>query len=276
MRCAARRADRRRRAARPARPRSGARSRSSCASTAVIAATSRSRAGRPLAGSEAGQEVDRRGGAGEQLVGQRAQLEALRHGVGGGQQLVRAQRLQQRRGRRRAPRSAGRGTCRASRRRVRAERGHVDRRVRGQVDAVDEEQRAGPVRLRRRSRGTAGRVPIRFDAPVTATSRVRVGQHGRDVVELGGGRVEVEPTAPSRRRARRRCTHGRMLASWSSRVTTTSSPGPQPAASVRARSKVSAVMLRPNTIPRGSAPSRSAIAGAGASDDRRRRRARRR
>ena len=55
-------------------------------------------------------------------------------------------------------------------------------------------------------------------------------------------------------------TQGRMLASWSSRVTTTSSPGPQPWAKVRARSKVICVIERPNTIPPGSAPSRSAIA----------------
>ncbi len=51
-----------------------------------------------------------------------------------------------------------------------------------------------------------------------------------------------------------------MFASWSSRVTTTSSPGSQVAASERARSNVNAVMLRPNTMPPGSAPRRSPIA----------------
>jgi hypothetical protein len=55
-------------------------------------------------------------------------------------------------------------------------------------------------------------------------------------------------------------THGRTLASWSSEVTTTSSPGSQVAASVRATSKVIWVMLRPKTTPAGSACSRSATA----------------
>ena len=41
---------------------------------------------------------------------------------------------------------------------------------------------------------------------------------------------------------------------------TISSPGRQPCDSVRAKSKVSAVMLRPKTIPAASAPRRSAIA----------------
>ena len=55
-------------------------------------------------------------------------------------------------------------------------------------------------------------------------------------------------------------THGRTLASWSNRETTTSSPGPQPADSVRATMNVSSVAERPNTIPPGSRPSRSPMA----------------
>ena len=51
-----------------------------------------------------------------------------------------------------------------------------------------------------------------------------------------------------------------MLPSWSSRLTTTSSPGPHRDASERAKSKVSCVIDRPNTTPPGSTPSRSATA----------------
>ena len=54
--------------------------------------------------------------------------------------------------------------------------------------------------------------------------------------------------------------HGRMLLSWSSRVTTTSSPCRHDLASVRETSKLGCVALRPKTIPDGSAASRSAIA----------------
>ena len=55
-------------------------------------------------------------------------------------------------------------------------------------------------------------------------------------------------------------SHGRTFASWSSRVTTISSPGSQVLASARARSKVSWVIDRPNTTPPASQPSRSATA----------------
>ena len=57
-------------------------------------------------------------------------------------------------------------------------------------------------------------------------------------------------------------SQGKALRREITAVIANSSPGDQVAASVRARSKVSAVMLRPNTIPRGSAPSRSAVAAA--------------
>jgi hypothetical protein len=55
-------------------------------------------------------------------------------------------------------------------------------------------------------------------------------------------------------------TQGRMFASWSSRVTMTSSPGAQVVASARATSYVIWVIDRPKTTPPGSAPSRSATA----------------
>jgi hypothetical protein len=104
-------------------------------------------------------------------------------------------------------------------------------------------------------------VPIRFDAPVTATRRVRSvstsatsSAVSSPVSRSNAAQRTVAPAASAA------ITHGRMLASWSSRVTTTSSPGPHPADSARATSNVSAVALRPKTTPRGSAPSRSARA----------------
>src|SRR3954463_16330307 len=107
--------------------------------------------------------------------------------------------------------------------------------------------------------GTGGRGPIRLLAPVTATRFVRSlstvpTSSSSQVAGSNGSQRTVAPAASAA------STHGRTLASWSSRVTTTSSPGPQPAASVRARSIVRAVALRPKTIPPGSACSRSPIA----------------
>ncbi len=108
-------------------------------------------------------------------------------------------------------------------------------------------------------RGRSGRVPTRFDAPVTATRRVRSDstEATSSSSAVSGSKSSHRTVAPADSAAR---THGRTFASWSSRVTTISSPGDQVAASVRAMSNVSAVMLRPNTMPRWSAPSRSAIA----------------
>ena len=60
-------------------------------------------------------------------------------------------------------------------------------------------------------------------------------------------------------------THGRTLASWSSLLTTISSPGSQSLAIAREMSNVSWVMLRPNTTPSGTPPSRSATAARAAS-----------
>jgi hypothetical protein len=56
------------------------------------------------------------------------------------------------------------------------------------------------------------------------------------------------------------CTHGRTFASWSSRDTTTSSPGRHDCASVRATTYVRAVALGPKTTPSGRPPTRSATA----------------
>ena len=109
-------------------------------------------------------------------------------------------------------------------------------------------------------------MPSRFDAPVTATTRVRDDSSRATSATVSsavrGSKSANRTAAPTASAAR---IQGRMLASWSSRVTITSSSGPQVAARVRARSKVSAVMLRPNTIPRGSTPSRSPMAARAAS-----------
>ncbi len=108
---------------------------------------------------------------------------------------------------------------------------------------------------------TSGRVPIRLEAPVTATSPVRSDSSAPTVAgsssPVAGSKSAQRTVAP---RACAACTQGRMFASWSSRVTTTSSPGPQPADSTRDSSYVRAVALRPKTTPPGSPPVRSAIA----------------
>jgi hypothetical protein len=84
---------------------------------------------------------------------------------------------------------------------------------------------------------TSGRLPSRFDAAVSATTRVlgvstRATSAGVRTPVAGSKSAQwtVAPTAVAA------CTHGRTFASWSRRVTTTSSPGPQPFARVRAKS----------------------------------------
>ena len=101
-------------------------------------------------------------------------------------------------------------------------------------------------------------VPMRFEAAVTATSRVL---SVTTAATASGSSSPVRGSNSAQRTVAPTCSatssHGRMLASWSSRLTTTSSPGTHPLARVRAISKVSAVMLRPTTTPRGSEPMRS-------------------
>jgi hypothetical protein len=63
--------------------------------------------------------------------------------------------------------------------------------------------------------------------------------------------------APARSAA---ISHGRTLASWSSRVQTISSPGASARPAAAEKLIVSAVMLGPNATPRGSAPSIRATA----------------
>ena len=108
---------------------------------------------------------------------------------------------------------------------------------------------------------TSGRVPSRLEAPVTATTRVR--SPNRSVTAstessaLPGSNGAQRTVAPASSAAR---TQGRMLASWSSRVTTTSSPADHCLAIARETSNVSWVIDRPKTTPSGEAPSRSATA----------------
>ncbi len=80
-------------------------------------------------------------------------------------------------------------------------------------------------------------VPIRLEAAVTATSRVR-GESTASTCSgssspVAGSKSAHRTLAPTASAA---WIQGRMLESWSRRVTTTSSPGPQAFASVRDRS----------------------------------------
>ncbi len=172
-----------------------------------------------------------------------------------------------------ARRSGDRGTCTASRRRSR-------RRVRRR-----RRRRAG--RGARRPRRTARRRPWATAAMAghvgPGADQVgrgghgdepgAVGRPGRPTVgrgELAGRGVEGGPPHGGAG-ASAASTQGRMLASWSSRVTTTSSPGPQSCARVRARSKVSWVgAAAEDDAARVGTPSRSPTASA--SPARRRRR----
>ena len=250
--------------ARRGRPRSGAAGAARAPRSRRRPTTSRSRRSRRRA--ERGDEVDRGGDAGEQLVGQRAELEALGHRVARRQELVGAQRLEQRRGRRRARRSAGRRTCRASRPAGR----RPSRRGRARRARCGARRRRGAARRpRARARATVatgGRVPSRLEAAVIATSRVRsvmASSEERSSSPVAGSSRSHRTVTPARSAA---WIHGRTLESWSSSQRTISSPGDQVRASVREKSYVSAVALRPWTTPSGTPPTRSAIGGAEAGD----------
>ncbi len=107
----------------------------------------------------------------------------------------------------------------------------------------------------------SGIVPMRLDPAVRATRRVRsdsTADRASVVSSPSAGSKSTHRTTAAARSAA--CTHGRTFASWSSRVTTTSSPGAQVLASALETSYVRAVIDRPWTMPRGCAPRRSAIA----------------
>ena len=102
----------------------------------------------------------------------------------------------------------------------------------------------------------SGIVPSRLEAPVTATQRVR--SSTRSVTAAGSRRPVAGSngartcSAPDWSQARR---HGVTLASWSSRVPTTRSPGRSVAATARVNASVSVVMLAPKATPPAGAPS---------------------
>jgi len=84
---------------------------------------------------------------------------------------------------------------------------------------------------------TGGRVPIRLDAAVIATNRVRSDNTSSTAASgtspVTGSNSTHRTAAPTASAA---CTQGRMLLSWSSRDTTTSSPGPHLLANARDKS----------------------------------------
>ena len=115
---------------------------------------------------------------------------------------------------------------------VGAERGHVGRARAGWRAHRPHRPARRPRARSRRWPRTSGAVPIALLAAVTATSRVRSLTSSRVLLgrQLAGRRVELGPPHGRPRPAPAACTHGRTLASWSSRDTTTSSPGRQPVA----------------------------------------------
>ena len=103
-------------------------------------------------------------------------------------------------------------------------------------------------------RATGGRVPSRLEAAVTATSRVRSvttsSRSSRSSSAVAGSSRSQRTVTPVASAA---WIHGRTLESWSSSLTTTSSPGCHVLASIRETSYVSWVALRPWTTPSGTA-----------------------
>ena len=135
----------------------------------------------------------------------------------------------------------------------------VDRAVRREVHGVDEDAGAGVVG------GGDDRCEVgdRAEQVGGAGDRDPAGA----LVDQVGHRGRVEPAGlpgrTGRGRARRRPgrtarRHGVTLASWSSRVPTTRSPGRSVAATARVNASVSVVMLAPKATPPADAPSSSA------------------
>ncbi len=113
---------------------------------------------------------------------------------------------------------------------------------------------------------TSGRVPTALLAAVTATSRVRR-VISSSYCQTGSSQVSMSTsaqrtTAPADFAA---TSQGRTFASWSSRLTTTSSPTFHVLARARASWYVIVVMFGPRITPPGSPPTRSANARRAAS-----------
>ena len=88
-------------------------------------------------------------------------------------------------------------------------------------------------RTRSAMAGRSGWVPMRLEAAVTAEPgavREQCAHRPGGELPVAGSKSAQRTVAPARSAA---CTHGRMFASWSRRVTTTSSPGDQLRDSVR-------------------------------------------
>ena len=186
-------------------------------------------ASRAVARHQVGEEVDGRGDPGQELVGRRAELEPLRHGIGRRRQLVGTERLEDLRARGEDSAVRAEELVRRAGEEVGAERGRC-RRARARCSGR-RRRRAGPRRRAPASAmaATSGRVPIRLEAAVTATSLVRsertAATCSTSSSPVSGSKSAQRTVAPARSAA---WIQGRTLASWSSRVTTTSSPGPQP------------------------------------------------
>ena len=110
-------------------------------------------------------------------------------------------------------------------------------------------------------RAASGIEPTAFEASVKATTRVRS--------PISASRASMSSVTSSARMGALRTTRpwscatssqGDTLASWSSAVTTISSPGSSVRATACASRKLSVVMLAPNAIPSGSPPVNSAAA----------------
>ena len=104
-------------------------------------------------------------------------------------------------------------------------------------------------------------MPVALEAAVTATQRVR-SERTASIAEAGSASVSrsgsaQRTVAPARSAA---ITHGRTFASWSRRVTTTSSPGPSVRPTAAESRIVIAVIDGPKATPAGSAPSSRATA----------------
>ena len=107
----------------------------------------------------------------------------------------------------------------------------------------------------------SGIEPTAFEASVNATTRVR-----SPISSSSASRSSVTSSARSgavrttRSWSSATSSHGDTFASWSSAVTTISSPGLSVRATACASWKLSVVMFAPNAIPSGSAPVNSAAA----------------
>ena len=140
--------------------------------------------------------------------------------------------------------------------------------VRRVVDGVGPRERAGACARARRSRRTSGAVPTEFAATGNATTRVR-----SDELRLEVGVVELELVASGRRRARRCRDRGRAratgetFASWSSAVTTISSPSRSVRPNARVSRKFSAVMLWPKAVSPGEQPRNDAARSCASVDE---------